>query len=69
MAYFTKIETAILGPYSPKQFVDETANALIEAGIQGLPSGNDADSTSSINDVEVFQVLGNFYVLVAFTIS
>jgi hypothetical protein len=69
MARFTKIETATLGPYSPKQFSDETVNALIEAGIQALPPGDDASSTSSINDVQVFEVLGNFYVLVTYTIS
>jgi len=69
MARFTKIETATLGPYSPKQFSDETVNALIQTGIQGLPPDDDAASTSSITDVQVIEVLGNFYVLVTYQIS
>jgi len=69
MARFTKIETATLGPYSPKQFSDETVNALIQTDIQSLPPDDDAASTSSITDVHVFEVLGNFYVLVTYQIS
>lgn len=66
MADLTKIGTTTLGPYAPSQFVAGDTNALIQAGIQAI-SG--ASGTSSLNDIEIFQVLGNYYVLVTYTLA
>ena len=66
MASLSKIGTTTLGPYAPSQFVAGDTNALIQAGIQAITG---ASSTSSIKDTEIFQVLGNYYVLVTYQLA
>lgn len=66
MADLTKIGSTTLGPYSPSQFEKGTVNALIQAGIQAITG---AATTSSLQDVQIVKVLGNYYVSVIYTLA
>ena len=66
MASLTKIGSLILGPYAPAQFEAGTVNALIRTGIQAV---SDASGTSAVQDCQIVNVLGNYYVHVLYTLA
>lgn len=67
MASLTKVAVKVLGPYSPKEFSDNsTLQGVISTAIQAVA---DSSSTSSVIDTEVFQVLGNYYILLTYQIA
>ena len=72
MAVLSGYGTRVIGPYSPQQIADGTANAAIQADIRATGGtgalGVAAATTTALVDINPFMSLGNQYFLLTYKV-